>query len=176
MYRNGFLLAIAGDQLPVFAQIVQETETTSDRVDISRIKSIRFLSDADPLGGDPLETVWKEAPEIGSGRVLLLTFFPLHSPEAAEDLIRTFLAMRGDTILPPPPELLKLTDAISPGRPPLTVTATTDGINLAAEQYRQCRHASTVVIVRTLQAFRRLVASGIALRLSSPLSLGSRRR
>jgi len=178
-YRDGYLVEIATSQLSRFARLVQETGLAKDQVDISRVESVRFFSDADAIGTSSLDTIWRAAPETRGGRAFVVWLMPLRGRDAAEQLIQTFAALRDRTITAPPPLLTGVTTELDVNVPAgmrqsLRAAGTIgDRFNLAVREYRRNRRARTTVIVPTPAALQGLVASGTVFRIEPVQSINS---
>jgi hypothetical protein len=170
-YRTGYLVEVAADQLAGFGRLVEQTTLAKDQVDISRVESVRFFSGEDAAGAASLDAIWQAAPETDAGRAFVVWLMPLRGRDAAEQLIRSFSALRDGTIAPPPPLLESITadlDANVPAvmRRSMRAAATAgDRFNLAVREYRLRRRARTTVIVPTPGALQQLVASGTVYRI-----------
>lgn len=170
-YRGGYLVEVSAAQLGGFARLVQQTSAAKDRVDISRIESVRFFTDEDAAGAHSLNAIWNTAPETDGGRAFVIWLMPLRGREAAEHLIQKFAALRDGTIIAPPPLLADITKGLDANVPVVmrhslrTANASGDRFNLAVREYRLRHRARTTVIVPTVAALQQLVASGTVFRI-----------
>lgn len=170
-YRAGYLVEVTASQLAGFARLVQMTDGAKDQVDISRVESVRFFTDSDAVGASSLDAIWQTAPETNGGRAFVIWLMPLRGHDAAEDLIRTFAALRDHTITAPPPLLAGVRAALDANVPAVmrrslsAAVAAGDRFNLAVREYRLHRRARTTVIVPTPAALQQLVASGTVFRI-----------
>ena len=178
-YRSGYLVEIAADQLGPYARVVQSTGLTKDLVDISRVESVRFFENEDAAGSATLSEIWEAAPETEEGRAFVVWLMPLRGREAAEELIHRFDALRGGTILPPPPLLAGIdvgrdTDvSVAMRRSLRAARASGDRIDLAMRTYRLHRRARTTIIVPSWAALGQLVASGAVFRIEPVQEISS---
>jgi hypothetical protein len=178
-YRTGYLIEMAANRLATLARLVRRTDLTKDEVDISRVEAVRFFEDEDTAGVTSLDAIWEAAPETETGRVFIVWLMPLRGRDAAEALIRTFSAMRGDTIIPPAPLLQTVAAELNANVPAvmrrtLRATATSgDRFNLAVREYRLRHKARTTVIVPTADALHQLVASGTVFRIEPVQTINS---
>lgn len=170
-YRSGYLVEMAAEQLDRYAGIVESTSLTKDRVDISRIESVRFFENEDACGSASLNEIWEAAPETEAGKAFVVWLMPLHDRDAAEELIQRFAALRDGTIAPPPPLLTGVDVGADTGAPVAmrralrAAGASGDRINLAMRTYRLHRRARTTVLVPSRTALDQLVASGTVFRI-----------
>lgn len=178
-YRSGYLVEMAADQLGRYVGIVESTGLAKDQVDISRIESVRFFENEDAGGAASLDEIWEAAPETDAGRAFVVWLMPLRGRDAAEELIQQFSALRGGTIVPPPPLLAGVdvgTDTDVPvvmRRALRAAGASGDRINLAMRTYRLHRRARTTVLVPSRAALDQLVASGTVFRIESVQPISS---
>lgn len=178
-YRSGYLVEMAADQLPVFARLVERTDLIKDRVDISRVKAVRYFESSDALRAASLEEIWGAAPETEGGRAFTAWLMPLRGREASEELIGRFASLRDGTITPPPALLAGValdteTDVPAVMRRSLRAAgATGDRINLAMRAYRLRRRARTTVLVPSQAALGQLLASGTVFRIEPVKQIAS---
>lgn len=170
-FRDGYLVEVQATQLASFARFVTRTTLARDEVDISRVKSVRFLEDEDALGDRSLDDVWTAAPPVDGGRAFLLWLMPLADNNAAEDLLKVFSGLRNG-VIEAPPTLLASMDGVLDSSVPvvmrrsLRASATPgDRLNLAMREYRQKYRSKTTVVVPTRAALGQLLASGTVFRI-----------
>ena len=177
-FRSGYIVEIDTAQLEYFAALVVAADGARDKVDISRVESVRFYEAADAVGNKALDEVWEHAPETGGGRAFLIWLMPLRDRNASEHLLQTFASLRDGTIVAPPPLLAAMQTAEVQGsvavrRGLRTIAASGDRLNLAMREYRQKRRSKTTVIVPTRKALDQLVASGAVFRIEPVMSIHS---
>ena len=169
-YRQGYLVEVAADQLPALARAAQRSDVAKDKVDISRVETVRFFGD-DDAAAVPLDALWTAAPATEEGRAFVVWLMPLRSRDAAEALIATFSGLRDSTISPPPPLLTALVAGLDTAvsgvmrRSLRNTAAAGDRLNLAVRDYRRARRSRTTVIVPSRRALQRLIASGTVFRI-----------
>lgn len=173
-YRQGYLAEIDVRRLDWFSHFAITASNARDRVDISRVESVRFHGRDDVIRGRDLDAMWQEAPKFGEGRSFLIWFMPVSDGRAAEAVLKTLVHLRETQIETPPPLLdgveLDTVPADSFGRE-LVAIGEGDRLNGALRQYRRERQASTVVVARSRAAFEALLASGTVVRLEPVLPL-----
>ena len=173
-YRQGYLAEVDVRTLEWFSHFAIAASTARDRVDISRIESVRFHEREDVVRGRDLDALWEAAPKYGEGRSFLIWFMPVSDGRAAEDVLKVFERLREAQIETPPPLLdgVELeTGLTDPFRRELLAIGDGDRLNGALRQYRRERQASTVIVVRSRDAFDALLASGTVVRLEPVLPL-----
>lgn len=170
-FRSGYLIEVKASALATLAGTVEQSEGVKDKVDISRVKAIRFFDDDDATGLMNLDQAWASAPTGEGGKTFLIWLMPFHDDEAGEQLLDLFEQLRDGVIAAAPPLLSQLgaehaTPVLQRG---LRLASGLDRFNLALRAYRQERRAVTTVVVPSRHALTQLVASGAVFRLE-PLS------
>ena len=84
-YRSGYLVEVQAKRLRTLAIAALEADRVADKVDISRIQSVRFFSDEDATGLRDLDETWRAAPKVDGGRAFLAWFMPFHDDDAGEE-------------------------------------------------------------------------------------------
>lgn len=167
-YRQGYLAEVDVRALDWFSHFAIAASNARDRVDISRVETVRFHDRDDVVRGRDLDAMWEAAPRFGEGRSFLIWFMPVSDGRAAEDVLTALQRLREGQIETPPPLLdgLELDGApADPFRRELIAIGDGDRLNGALRHYRRERQASTVVVVRSRAAFDALLASGTVVRL-----------
>jgi hypothetical protein len=178
-YKTGYLVEVVAGELSNYVQIVQNSDLAKDRVDISRVESVRFFEENDAAGSRSLDDIWQTAPETADGRAFLVWLMPLRGQNAVEQLIQTFSALRGETIAPPPPLLESVIAGLDTNVPAvmrhslLAAGRTGDRLNLAVREYRLKQRSRTTVIVPSRKALQQLVSSGTVFRIEPVQSITS---
>jgi len=173
-WRQGYLVEIEAASLVRLAQVAFEAITVRERVDISRVQSVRFHDGDDVIAGRDLDALWDEAPKFGQGRSFLVWFMPVSDSRAAEDVLVAIEKLRLASIEAPQPLLdsVELED-----RPAdqftreLAAISDGDRLNGALRDYRRERRASTVLVIRARDQVEALLASGTVVRLEPVLPL-----
>ena len=168
-YRSGYLVEVQAKRLRTLAIAALEADRVADKVDISRIQSVRFFSDEDATGLRDLDETWRAAPKVDGGRAFLAWFMPFHDDDAGEELLDRLETLRDGVIAPAPPLLIDF-DAATGTAPPsllrsLRQIARQDRLHLALRSYRQDRRAVTTLVVPSRKALGQLVTSGTIFRL-----------
>jgi hypothetical protein len=178
-FRNGYLVEIERKQLRYYSALSISADTARDKVDISRVKSLRFFETEDAAAGRKLDDMWEEAPEFSGGRAFIVWLMPFTDKAAAEDLLVTIGALRDGVIAPPPP-LLAGISASDRGTSPamrrgLLAVQSGDRLNIAMREFRQTGRAKTTVTVPSHEALVELAGSGAVFRLEpvSPITTTS---
>lgn len=175
-FRSGYLIEMEVEKLKRLSQAAQTADRVVDKVDISRIRSVRFFDEEDPAGLRTLDEIWSQAPKVAGGRAFLVWLTPFSNDEAAEQLLRRVEGLRDGVIAAPPPLLADfagdLTDAPLALRRGLRLVAGQDRLNLALRTYRQDRRAVTTLVVPARGSLTQLVASGAVFRIEpvSPIT------
>lgn len=168
-FRSGYLLEVEAGSLSRLAQSVEGADRVVDKVDISRVKTVRFFDDEDALGARDLDAAWAAAPPLRGGRAFLVWFMPLRDQVAGEHLLEKIANLRDGIIAPAPPLLsdmnVELASVPSSLRRSVRLLADSDRLNMAMRAFRQQRQASTTLVVPSRQALTQLVASGAVFRL-----------
>ena len=170
-FGAGYLVEVETDRLASYSRFVRQADTVKDKVDISRIESVRFFSDKDAVGHRSVDEIWDAAPEAEGGRVFLIWLMPLQDREAAEHLLRAFAALRDGVIEAPPPLLEWMEDALDSSVPAAmrrsvrAAASAGDRLNLAMREYRRNHRSRTTVVVPSRRALGQLVASGSVFRI-----------
>lgn len=176
-FRSGYLIEMETQHLARLAQVAEEATRVVDRVDISRVQSVRFFDADDAAGSRDLDTAWTVAPKVAGGRMFLAWFMPLRDRDAGEHLLQKLANLRDAVIAPAGPLLASLdldTINIPPGlKRSLRLLADVDRLNLAMRAYRQTRQVSTTVVVPSRQALTQFIASGIVFRLEPVQAISS---
>lgn len=169
-FRKGYIVEIEVERLRWFASLVEAADAAADRVDISRVQSVRFHEASDVLGPRSIDNLWEAAQEVDGGRAFLIWLMPLRTNEAAEGLLQVFALLR-ERLLATPASLLD-GPPVEPDplvRPALQrslrAVAPVDRLNRAMRQYRQNRRARTTVVLRSPSSIAELIASGAVFRL-----------
>lgn len=166
-YRSGYLVEVDADAFIDLARTVRSADRVLDKVDISRIQSLRFFDQDDASGVYDLEEIWEAAPLHKGGRLFLMWFMPLRDRVGAEELLQAIDAYRRDGLLfSTPLSLPRLSPEDSPElRRSLRALSEVDRLNLAMRTFRQTRRATTTIAVPTRRALARLVSSGTIFRI-----------
>lgn len=168
-FRSGYLVEVDAKHLVRLAQAAESADRVFDKVDISRVKSVRFFDEEDAAGARDLDEAWTAAPKVGDGRAFLVWFMPLRDAAAGEHLLQKIAGMRHGVIAPAPSLLagldLDLTSAPPALRRSVRLLADVDRLNMAMRTYRQTRQASTTIVVPSRSALTQFVASGTVFRL-----------
>lgn len=170
-FRSGYLIEVRASALASLAGTVEQSDGVKDKVDISRVKAIRFFENEDATGLLDLDQAWAAAPSGEGGKTFLAWLMPYHDDEAGEQLLDQFEQLRDGIITAAPPLLSQLDAEDAPPilQRGLRLVSGLDRFNLALRAYRQERRAVTTVVVPSRQALTQLVASGAVFRLE-PLS------
>lgn len=180
-YGGGYLVEIDTSKLDWFSALVVSADAARDKVDISRIKTIRFYEPEDAISATSLDDLWEQAPETDGGKVFLIWLMPFKNNAAAEHLLQEISSLRERVLTPLPPLLSTLQIGDSGGIPVsmrrgLRTAATAgDRLNLAMRDYRTTRRAKATVVVRSRKALDQLVGSGAVFRMEavSPIAATS---
>jgi hypothetical protein len=176
-FHSGYLVEIDAKRLVRMAQAVESADRVVDKVDISRVKSVRFFDEEDATGARDLDEAWATAPGLSGGRAFLVWFMPLRDDAAAEHLLQRIASLRDGVIASAPPLLagldLDVTTAPPALRRSMRLLADVDRLNLAMRQYRQTHHVATTIVVRSRQALKQFLASGTVFRLEPVQSINS---
>lgn len=172
-FRSGYLIELRSSALSELAGYVEHSDRVPDKVDISRVKAIRFFESEDTTGLMDLDQAWAAAPMGDGGKVFLAWLMPFRDDEAGEQLLDHLEQLRDGVVKAAPRSL----PAVSPDAPAtiqrgLRLAAQIDRFNLALRTYRQERRAVTTVLVPSKEALGLLVGSGAVFRLEpvSPIS------
>ena len=168
-FRSGYLIEARSNDLKTLAAAAANAERVADKVDISRVKSVRFFEGDDATGLRDIDQIWAEAPKVVGGRAFLAWLMPLQDDEAGEELLDRLETLRDGVIAPAPPLLGDMaqdsTTLPASLQRSVRVTARQDRLNLALRTYRQTRRAVTTLIAPTKTALVQLIASGTVFRL-----------
>jgi len=168
-FRSGYLVEVDAKHLARLAQVAESADRVFDKVDISRVKSVRFFDEEDAAGARNLDEAWAAAPKVHNGRVFLVWFMPLRDAAAAEHLLRKINSMRSGVIASPPPLLagadFDVTSAPPALRRSVRLLADVDRLNMAMRTYRQTHQVTTTIVVASRPALTQFIASGTVFRL-----------
>ncbi len=104
-FRSGYLIEIDTGRLVRLSLAAESAGRVVDKVDISRVKSVRYFDEEDAAGPRNLDEAWAAAPKVQDGRAFLVWFMPLRDKAAGEHLLQKIASMRGSIIVPAPPLL-----------------------------------------------------------------------
>lgn len=176
-YRSGYLVEVQAQRLGTLAIAASEADRVADKVDISRIQSVRFFGEEDATGLRDLDQAWAAAPKLEGGRSFLAWFMPFHDDEAGEELLDRLETLRDGVIAPAPPMLTDFGESIATApqnfQRGLRQIARQDRLHIALRSYRQDRRAVTTLVVPTRKALQQLVASGAIFRLEPVSQIAS---
>jgi hypothetical protein len=168
-FRSGYLVEVDAERLARFARVAESAQRVFDKVDISRVKSVRFFDEEDAAGARNLDEAWAAAPKVPDGRIFLVWLMPLRDAAASEHLLRKITSMRDRVIASPPPLLagsdFDLATAPTALRRNVRLLADVDRLNIAMRTYRQIHQATTTVVVPSRAALTQFIASGTVFRL-----------
>ncbi|MEW6256503.1 MAG: S8 family peptidase [Pseudomonadota bacterium] len=168
-FRSGYLVEAKSADLKTLAAAAADAQRVADKVDISRVKSVRFFESDDAMGLRDIDQIWADAPKVTGGRAFLAWLMPLHDDEAGEELLDRLETLRDGVIAPAPPLLGEM--AQNPATLPVgmqrsvRLAAGQDRLNVALRAYRQTRRAVTTLIAPSKTALVQLAASGTVFRL-----------
>ncbi len=172
-FGSGYLVEIDTSRLQWFSALVVSADAARDKVDVSRVKAIRFYEASDVMAKCSLDDLWGQASEIEGGRAFRWWLMPFKNTAAAEDMLQAVSSLRERVLTPLPPLLTTLqfgehtSVPASVRRGLLTAAATGDRLNLAMREYRIRRRAKTTVVVRSREALSQLVGSGTVFRMEA---------
>ncbi|MXY33095.1 MAG: S8 family serine peptidase, partial [Boseongicola sp. SB0664_bin_43] len=178
-YRSGYLVEMSIDKISRLARIIRTTGVTKEKVDISRVASVRFFKDEDTSGLASLDEIWEAAPETGAGRVFVIWLMPLRSRDAAEVLIQRLASLHDGTIASLPPLLAGVDIGVDANLPVAMRRAlraaktSSDRFHLAMRTYRRQRRARTTVLVPSRAALDVLAASATVFRIEPEQPINS---
>ncbi len=168
-HQSGYLIDLNTAALSQLASLVQDTDAAKQRVDISRVESVRFFDAMDALAGKTVPQVWASAPEVDGARPFLMWLTPFDFSAAADALLERLQGLR-DASLQAPPLLASM--AVSEDDANGTIArsirayaAAGDRLGAAMREYRQTKRAVTTVYLRTQDALSQLLASGVVYRI-----------
>ena len=168
-FRSGYLVEMRAKKLRELATASADSERVADKVDISRVRSVRFFDRDDTTGLRDLDQAWADAPKVDGGKTFLAWLMPFKDDEAAEELLDRMEMLRDEVIMRSLPLLgdLKLDRDAFPAhlQRGIRLNARQDRLNVALRAYRQERRAVTTVTVPSRNALSQLVASGTVFRL-----------
>lgn len=167
-FRSGYLVEVQASRLMGLANRVETASRVVDRVDISRVKGVRFFDSDDVSGAFSLDEAWSAAPKVKGGRAFMIWMMPFRDEGSAEDLLARIEALRGEALVPMAPMLSDIETANAPAvlRRSLARIAEGNRLNAALRAYRRSRRAATTVVVPNRESLTRLVASGIVYKLA----------
>lgn len=177
-YRDGYLIQIDIDFLSTYPNSIRSAATIVEKVDISRIRTVRAFSKIDALAGRSLSDMWEKAPRREQGRTFIARLLPLRDRLANEAMLATLQTLRG-SILHSPGRLL---DGLGEDGLPLSAEerslsiarARGDRFSIALREYRRLGRAALSIHVKDSKDLAALAASGTMLRLDpSPRFTGS---
>lgn len=174
-HRQGYLVEVEATHFTWFSAFAIAASNARDKVDISRVESVRFLDRSDVLLDRDADELWAKAPKFGDGRSFLIWLMPVSDGSAAEDVLSAVNALRSKAIEAPAPLFDGLSLELGARRDgfarELRSIGEGDRLNGALRQYRNRRRASTVVVVRSRAGLDTLIASGTVVRLEPVLPL-----
>lgn len=176
-FRSGYLIEAESKALKVLAAAAADAQRVADKVDISRVKSVRFFEAEDAMGLRDLDQAWSDAPKVAGGRAFLVWLMPLQDDEAGEELLDRLETLRDGVIAPAPPLLSEM--VLDPSTLPVgmhrsvQLTVRQDRLNLALRAYRQTRRAVTTLVAPSKTALVQLVASGTVFRIEPVQQISS---
>jgi hypothetical protein len=174
-YRTGYLIEMEVAALANLGSVVRSADRISDRVDISRVRSVRFFDEDDVTGTYDLDEAWEHAPQSKDGRVFLMWLMPLRDRVGAEEILNTVEGQRREGNISSAPLVLPRPSRDDPAslRRELQVLAGTDRLKLAMRTFRQTRRATATVVIPSRRALTKLVASGVVFRIEPVRTISS---
>lgn len=180
-FAGGYLIEIDVERLAWFSALVVSTDTARDKVDISRVKAVRYYDAEDAIAALSLDDLWQRAPETEGGRAFLMWLMPFKDTSAAEELLQTFSSLREGVLIPPPRLLgtVQIDDAsdvpASLRRSLRNALTAGDRLDFVMREYRAKRRVKTTVIIPSNEALAQLVGSGAVFRMEavSPIAATS---
>jgi hypothetical protein len=168
-FRSGYLIETKAKALKSLADAAADAQRVADKVDISRVQSVRFFESDDATGLRDMDQTWSAAHNVDGGKVFLAWLMPFQDDDAGEELLDRLETLREGVIAPAAPQLsemaLDLDKAPATLQRSLRLVSRQDRLNLALRTYRQGRRAVTTVVVPSKNALSQLVASGTVFRL-----------
>jgi hypothetical protein len=168
-FRSGYLIEARANALKSLGDAATDAQRVADKVDISRVQSVRFFESEDATGLRDMDQTWAAAHKVEGGKVFLAWLMPFQDDDAGEELLDRLETLRDGVIAPAPPLLsemgLDLESAPATLQRSLRLVSRQDRLNLALRAYRQGRRAITTLVVPSKNALSQLVASGTVFRL-----------
>lgn len=166
-HHAGFIVQVRTDLLEVFADRVMHTDLTKEKVDISRIRRVRFFEASDATGGRSAESLWDIAPQTEAGRTFYVWFLRFPNDGAAEDLIREIMHIRDNGYALSPPSIFgapiveenNASNEMRLGQ--IESVSGTDQISMALQEYWRSRNAFVELVVPSRNDLERILASGV---------------
>ena len=159
--KNGYLIELRRNSLVGIAHRIRTTASTSEQVDISRIRAITPFQSASALGGKSHEEIWTNALARGQGRIFSIHLVPFHDDDAAEDLLSSFLKLQNENYHSLGPLVqLRATENLDERRTLAQIHARGDRVSQLIRRYRATRKGSTSILVPSFNKFVDLVSTG----------------
>ena len=159
--KNGYLIELQRRSLVGIAERIQTTASTSEQVDISRIRSITPFQSASALRGKSHEEIWNNALARDRGRIFSIHLVPFHDDDAAEDLLSSFLKIQNENYRSLGPLVqLQATENLDESRALAQIHAWGDRVSQFVRSYRTKRKGSTSILVPSFDKFVDLVSTG----------------
>ena len=159
--KNGYLIELRRHSLVGIAERIQTTASTSEQVDISRIRSITPFQPASALRGQSHEDIWNKALTRDIGRIFSIHLVPFHDDDAAEDLLSSFLKLQNENYRSLGPLVqLRARENLDESRALAQIHARGDRVSQFVRSYRTERKGSTSILVPSFDKFVDLVSTG----------------
>ena len=171
-YQGGYLLQALASRLGRIAEKIESTSNTGEKVDISRVKRVRFFGKHDVMGQRAIEDLWLSASEMENGRAFTVSLMWLRTQDAVAGLIDKFNNLRKDLVVVSPQPLSDESRAREsrdlPAEAPedlLSEARNGDRIALALVRHFHRHQARTTMLVPSIDKLEQLVASGSVFRI-----------
>ena len=171
-YQGGYLFQVHVGRLRCIAEKIESASKTGEKVDISRVKRVRFFGKHDVMGERAIEDLWLSASEVENGRAFTVCLMRLGTQDAVAGLIDKFNILRKDLVVVSPQPLSDESRARDsetfPTEAPeelLSEARNGDRIALALVQHFHRHHARSTMLVPSIDKLEQLVASGSVFRI-----------
>ena len=178
-FTRGYLIEATIDRLPLLVRKIGEPDSTTSRVDISRVEKLRLFDEKAVLRGRKIDHLWDKALELDEGKLFVVWLAPFRDGQARRALLEAIDRLSSKGILLPVYPALRLprvedSDAATRQLVPIE-TARQTSIARALRTYRNTGFARATVVFRRRDALARFVTSGASYRIDpvKALSLAS---
>ena len=169
-YHAGCIVQVRADLLETLAERVIRTDLTKEKIDISRIRNVRFFETGDATGGRSAESLWNQAPQTETGRIFYAWFLCFPNDDAAEDLIQKVAHIRDGGYALSPPSIFGtlIEDGNAAEEIRFGLTESVSGINqmpMALQEYRRRKDTCMELVVPSRNDLERILALGVIIRI-----------
>lgn len=170
-YHAGYIVQARADSLAALAERIMHTDLIKEKVDISRIQSVRFFGASDATGGRSAESLWDQAPQTETGRIFYVWFLRFPNENAADELIDKVTQIRDNGYALSPPSIFEALIAEEDEntsdemrRRLIEAASRGDQISMALQEYRRSKNAFAELVVPSTIGLKKVLASGVVFR------------